>query len=114
MNVKHYLPEKLVDLSKLETATGGNSDFMSKMIKLFVDDTPPQLESMKLALDNHDQETVSNLAHKLKPSIEMVGCPELGTLVRQVEARNGNSFQSDADLLIESIDLLINQLKQTI
>ena len=111
MNVKHYLPEKLVDLSKLETATGGNSDFMSKMIQLFIDDTPPQVESMKTALEKNDHDTVRNIAHKLKPSIEMVSCPELGALVRQVEAKEGNNLESDTDLLIESIHLLINQLK---
>jgi|SRR5690606_25417605 len=110
MSDNTFLPENLVDLSKLQAATGGNSDFMNKMIDMFVQDTPPQLADLKIALDNGDYEIVSGIAHKLKPSVEMMSCNELGVLIRKVESQEGDNPESDADLLVESIERLITQL----
>ncbi len=105
--------EKLVDLSRLKQSTNGDEAFMKKMIQLFIDTTPGQLDNLKSNLKQGDLEAVRKIAHGMKPSIDHLASKFLQDLVRQIE--NGEHSQNDfMDLtgrLIAHIEQLIEALK---
>jgi HPt (histidine-containing phosphotransfer) domain-containing protein len=104
----------LVDLSKLRQSTLSDRDFMDKMIQVFVEHTPTDLTAMIEAISKHNLERVSQIAHKLKPSIDHMAIKEMQNQVRLIEAADdsdGNLFVV-ADDFCQNIEQLIQQLKQ--
>ncbi len=102
----------LMDLTVLIQSTNNNSEFMKKMIHLFLDDTPEQLRKMKAALDESNLESVSKIAHRLKPSIDHLAIKKLRSLVRKIE--DYQSYPS-TDLVVTSVNkftLLVQRLME--
>ncbi len=75
----------LFDLSNLEYIADGNTDFVKKMIELFLGQTPPILVQMKLALEQNDLATFCGLAHKMRPSLDNLGIVSLKEVVITME-----------------------------
>ena len=99
-NPSTSFPDNLVNLTKLEQATGGNMEFTKKMIDIFVSDTPEQVDAMRSAMESKDFETVSKIAHKIKPSVDVLSCPEIGELVRYIEG-----LPSEAEMIASTTQL---------
>lgn len=106
--------EKLHDLDKLSAMAAGNEAFIQKMISLFVEETPKEIENMKAALNDKDYQLVSSLAHKIKPSLDYMCVDEMFTLVKEVELWEGNeeTMLQKADDLMSKVTTVIGQLKQ--
>ncbi|HTL80781.1 MAG TPA: PAS domain S-box protein [Bacteroidia bacterium] len=89
----HPSPEKrqametptVSDLSYLEQIAEGNHDFMIKMIRSFMKQTPQILEQMEKSLGENKWNEISGMAHKLKPSLEFVGIHSLKKTVAELE-----------------------------
>jgi HPt (histidine-containing phosphotransfer) domain-containing protein len=75
----------LFDLTNLEYIADGNTDFVKKMIELFLGQTPPILVQMKLALEQNDLATFCGLAHKMRPSLDNLGIVSLKEVVITME-----------------------------
>jgi PAS domain S-box-containing protein len=75
-NLKENKPlgtEKLYNLNSLNNLSRGNSQFVLKMIQLFIKQTRDEIENISKALLVDDFPEVSRLIHKIKPSIESLG-----------------------------------------
>lgn len=99
--------QSLVDLTGLKGITKGNSNFMNKMINLFIKDTPLKLETMLVALRNQDYPKVSAAAHKLKPSLDSIAKEKLRKEVRAIEA-----WDEDDDSLVQLSHDFIASIRQ--
>ena len=75
-----------MDLTKLEQLVNGDRGFFTKMIQLFLDDTPALIEQIENALEVSDFQTISGIAHRLKPSLDHLANSTMQTDVRAVEA----------------------------
>jgi PAS domain S-box-containing protein len=83
----------------------GEEEMAEKIINIFLDDIPKQIESLKQALDACDTETFQRIAHSIKGAAANVGGEALRELAAQVEkaCKEGN-FESISDrcALLES------------
>lgn len=76
----------------------GGTDLVQKVLQLFFDNMPPELQKIKTAMSANDMETVRHAAHSIKSAAANVGAIQLSKLALAVEqaARDG---LPDADAL---------------
>lgn len=77
--------EKLYNLNSLNNLSRGNSEFVLKMIHLFIKQTTDEIENISKALIVDDFPEVSRLIHKIKPSIESLGITSILKEIRLLE-----------------------------
>lgn len=106
--------EKLYDLTFLEEATGGNQDFMDNMVQLIIEDTPEEFKKIASALDDKDYQTVSSIAHKIKPSVKLVCKASFLQEILAIEAWNDSDdvMVTKTNNFITNMLLALNQLKE--
>jgi CheY-like chemotaxis protein len=104
--------ENLVDISRLEISTGNNQDFIRKMIALFIEDTPKQIEIFNEALSSDNWEQISKTAHKIKPSIDYVAVSKLQKQVRVIESGGDDKLflKEETINFVAKLARLISQL----
>ncbi|RXP45153.1 Hpt domain-containing protein [Lutibacter sp. HS1-25] len=85
----------LYDLRKLEEIAKGNKQFVDKMIQLFIDETPKSVAELKSAYENGDYEKVKSIAHRIKPSIEILGIAVLKDEINVIKAHIAELKSSD-------------------
>lgn len=77
--------EKLYDLSLIEAISGGDTDFIRKMIELFIETVPPNVQELNDCLLNQNWDGVSKLAHKLKSTLDSMGIESVKEEIRTIE-----------------------------
>ena len=65
----------ICNLDFIKNITPGSTTFPIKVIQLFLKDTPETLESLNKAIDYQDWPKAYDEAHKIKPSVLMLGFP---------------------------------------
>lgn len=100
---------KMYDLTMIKSVSGGDEEFIKKMIVLFIETVPQNVGELKKSLQTEDWEQVSKQAHKLKSTVDSMGIKSLKTIIRTVEA-NGKQKISLEEIpsLIKKIDADIN------
>lgn len=76
---------KTIDLTFLNTFTGGNPDKIKKYISMFLNYCPGQLEEMKNQLEAGNYDGLRGTAHALKPQITYMGISEGEELIKKIE-----------------------------
>jgi len=79
------MEEKLYNLEQIELMSGGNSLFVEKMVNLFIELTPELMNRIKTGLIESDYLEIKSAAHKMKPSIDMMGIGKLKNEIRNIE-----------------------------
>ncbi len=65
----------ICNLDFIKNITPGSTTFPVKVIQLFLKDTPATLEALKIAINNKEWFKAYEEAHKIKPSVLMLGFP---------------------------------------
>lgn len=104
-----------VDLSYLEEVTGGSNEIIQEMLKLFLNETPKQLQLLKEKCKISDWENIKAEAHKLKPSFSYVGLHSSYENLVTIEsyARNKEKL-SEIQLLVEAVEKDFNSVKNEV
>ena len=93
---------KLVNLDYLRSISGNDKNFISELINSFNKITPEILENMNKGLQDKNWEVVGQAAHKLKPSIALLGIDSLKEKVKTIEISSLQNQNLDAiPLLVE-------------
>jgi CheY-like chemotaxis protein len=74
-----------VDTGALIRLANGDSQYLQKMILLFIRLTESAVVRMQLAIQQEDMEKVFEDAHKMAASCEQIGAVHLSALIRQLE-----------------------------
>ncbi len=96
------------DLTKLRAMAQGNEAFVQRMIGVFLEHTPEQVRQITEYFHNHNLPKVSALAHKIKPSIDLMGIEELKTVIREIELKAKENQEDDLPSLIDRLNTIIN------
>ena len=64
-------------------------DLVKRVVSLYLEQTPPQLEALAQAIRESDPETQASIAHSLKSSSLTVGAMALADTCRNIEATSG-------------------------
>lgn len=95
-----------ISLKTLHDFSRGKNDFVIKMLKLLLEQTPPAVDGIELGINNQDWAEVRALAHKMKPNINLVGNQELDRMILKIEK------DSDAKVNLESMPDLFASFKK--
>jgi len=110
---------KLYDLSMVQSVSGGDQGFIKKMVALFIETVPQNLQDLCKATEEGNWEQVGKTAHKLKSTVDSMGIKSIHQDIRLVEAnaKQQQSLQEIPPLVgkIESVILhCIDQLQTEI
>lgn len=104
-----------LDLTYLEEVTGGSSEMIVEMLKLFLNDTPDQLSSIERNVKNKDWEGIRAEAHKLKPTFQYVGLSKSHLEIAEVESKARNKEDLESILqLVHSVQNDFNLIQSEI
>lgn len=106
---------ELYNLSKIKEISRGDDEFVNKMAGLFVSSATSTLELMRLAFQEKDFIALSELAHRISPSIHDLNISEITYEIKQLEVLSKENPKSklipEYLLKIESvIKTVINQM----
>ncbi|HMH32609.1 MAG TPA: response regulator [Puia sp.] len=101
---------KLYDLSIVQSVSGGDRAFIKKMVLLFMETVPQNVNELTSALKSENWEQVGKMAHKLKSTVDSMGIKSIHTDIRTVES-NAKQQKNLSDIagLTNRIETIINE-----
>ena len=93
-----------IDLDYIYNISDGDREFIKEMLEVFVKITPESIDIINDSLEQKQWKEVARVAHKIKPSILLLGIDELTKLVKEIEHMAKN--QEELDQLTAKISLL--------
>lgn len=93
-----------IDLDYIYTISDNDRDFIKEMLTTFVKITPESIDAINDSLENKNWSEIGRVAHKIKPSILLLGIDEFSNVVREIEHLAKNN--ADAAQLSTKISLL--------
>jgi CheY-like chemotaxis protein/HPt (histidine-containing phosphotransfer) domain-containing protein len=82
----------------------GENDFLTEVIDIFLENTPPMLKEMNEATKNKDARTLQRLAHKLKGSSSNLGAKSMAELCATLEEEASRGQLADAPKLVRDLE----------
>ncbi len=79
------MSDKIYDLTDLRAISRGNETFVTKMVNMFIEQTPRHLADMEGCYQQNDYKGMAAIAHKIKPSIDNMGIVSLKAVIREIE-----------------------------
>jgi len=99
-----------VDLTFLQSFTGGSKDKMAKYIGIFLQMCPGQLELMKTHLSAGNYDSLRGTAHALKPQITYMGIKSGEDLVKKIERHAAEKIDlENLPQMVDEFTVLCNQ-----
>ncbi|MBF4483409.1 ATP-binding protein [Flavobacterium sp. CSZ] len=92
-------PKRKINLSFLEEMAGEDTAFIKEMIQLFIERIPNEAAQLEKAFHNNDNESVKNIAHNMKSSLEIFMLKDLSNYLTIIEeeAKSGHFSTDTAD-----------------
>ncbi|MEY8019765.1 Hpt domain-containing protein [Muriicola sp. SD30] len=75
----------IYSLDKLNEMADGDNDFVLSVITVFLEEVPQDLEDLENAIDKGDYENVYQLAHKIKPNVDILGMEQTRAIALEIE-----------------------------
>jgi len=102
---------KLYNLEAIVKMSRGNQEFISKIVRIFVDETPVAVSQIRKALTEGDFNTLRSVAHRIKPNIENFGVAVLTQDIRKIEALAMEGVAtSELETMIDNLEKIIKKV----
>lgn len=95
-------------LNKINEMAEGDSDFISSVIGVFLEEVPEDLQILEAAVNSGDFQQIYQLSHKLKPNVDLLEMESTRALALEMETMGKN--QED----LEGIRTRFIRLKQDV
>ncbi|EAQ99830.1 Hpt domain-containing protein [Maribacter sp. HTCC2170] len=107
----------IYNLDKINEMAEGDMDFINSVISVFLDEVPQDLEGLEAALGQQNYEQVYQLAHKIKPNVDLLGMEQTRAVALQIETlgkneANMNEIQAVFPVLKKDIHQVVSELKK--
>lgn len=99
-----------VNLDYLKEFSGGDKAFEREMIQLLLQQIPESIQEILHAKETENLVVLGQITHKLKPSLAMIGSPELVTLLSEIE--HEAALEVFSEKIKADIDRVVSILKQ--
>ncbi len=104
-----------LNLTYLETISGGDNTFIHEMLSMFLSNTFPELTQLKEYAQKGMWEQMSGIAHKMKAPMQMLGVEEASELVVQLELIGKSKAGTENALSkIEQLAVMIGEMEMEI
>ena len=74
------------NLAKVYALSDNDEDFVKQIVDLFVTEVPDDLEQIKEGIEKKDHKHAYSYAHKIKPTLDLLGLNQAFEEILQVEA----------------------------
>jgi len=106
---KHY------SIDSLKEIAGGDLDFMAVVAQTFLEEIPPDLNAMVVAIENGNKELAYQFAHKMKPNLEMFGIG-LKKEITAIESwsktsKNKSVIEGHLESIVSTLTIVFEELK---
>jgi CheY-like chemotaxis protein len=108
----------LFDISCMDEIVQGDDAFREELISLFIRNIPKDLIKLKEAWERKDYSAVGAIAHKMTPSLEMMGVSSLKNII--IELKNSTFSEQNLESIPQWISIVddmcckvVRELKQT-
>ena len=98
----------IYSLDKINEMAEGDQDFINSVIAVFLEEVPTDLESLEVALREKNHEQVYQLAHKIKPNVDLLGMEQTRAAALEMETLGKQAGN------MEDIERLLPSLKNDI
>ena len=107
---------KIYSTDSLKEIAGDDADFMAVVAQTFLEEIPPDLEALVMAVQNDNKELAYQFAHKMKPNIEMLGI-DLMKDITAIESwtktsKNSTAISPAIERVNETLQIVFGQLKR--
>lgn len=104
-----------IDLSYLHQVSNGDQNFVREMTRTFLESTPKALDDIKLQINQRNWSQLAKVAHKMKPSITLLGIHSLKEKIIQLEqeAALGSNVKK-IELLANEVHAYLNKAMQAV
>ena len=107
---------KIYSTDSLKEIAGDDADFMAVVAQTFLEEIPPDLEALVMAVQNDNKELTYQFAHKMKPNIEMLGI-DLSKDITAIESwtktsKNASTIAPAVERVNETLQIVFGQLKR--
>ena len=75
----------IYSLDKINEMADGDQDFINSVISVFLEEVPQDLNGLEEALENEDYNQVYQLAHKIKPNVDLLGMEQTRAAALEIE-----------------------------
>ncbi len=108
---------EIYSLSKLKDIANGNTQFITKMTNLFITQAEASITEMNEAYKNGHFDTISKIAHKIKPTIDILSIIDLKDTIRDVELNavkhsTSKDLKNNLQKIENTLLMVIKQLKE--
>jgi HPt (histidine-containing phosphotransfer) domain-containing protein len=100
------------NLSKVYAISDNDPDFAKQIVVLFTEEVPPEMKNIKEGLKEKDHQRVYQAAHKIKPTLDLLGMDPAYEDVLAIEAwgRAGGKRKE----IKEVVKSLKNRIKEAV
>jgi len=104
-------------LNKIKEMAEGDSEFISSVIGVFLEEVPEDLKSLEVAVDSGDFGQIYQLSHKLKPNVDLLEMESTRVLALEMETMGKNQedlegIRARFGRMKQDIDLAVTELKK--
>ncbi len=89
------LANPLYNLTKLKEHARGNEQFVRKMLRLFLEQTPDAINEIAENFNKGNLQRVRSIAHQIKPSIDLLCIEQVQNEIRLIEKNADNGINLD-------------------
>jgi HPt (histidine-containing phosphotransfer) domain-containing protein len=75
----------IYNLDKINEMAEGDGEFIISVISVFLEEVPEDLELLEKAISQRNYESVYQLAHKIKPNVDLLGMEQTRATALEIE-----------------------------
>lgn len=110
MEERHY------DLLKVREIAGGDESFVDIIVATFLEEIPPDMNSMQEAIENDNHKMAYQFAHKMKPNLDMFGInllKQIAVMEKWSASSKPTAFiQPQLEEIVSTLTMVIAELQQ--
>jgi len=107
----------LYSLRELESISGGDESFIKTILETFLESVPVQLSKIYSGISASDFQSIRNVAHQMKPSIDLLHIESAKSLIRNIEKEAEETLpdiprlETEFEKMKVALDLVMKQMR---
>lgn len=107
----------IYSLDKINEMADGDEEFINSVVSVFLDEVPQDLNGLEEALAAENYQQVYQLAHKIKPNVDLLGMEQTRAAALEMETLGKNEANMEEikgifPSLKKDIDQVVSELKK--
>jgi PAS domain S-box-containing protein len=116
-NIKMVNSIRLYSLNNLKQLFGANIPKIKEMMQILLDNTPQMIVDIENEYKNNNLLKVGEIAHKIKPTLDMLEITSLTQIVREIEKLDkglelGDKLPNLIETFTKTMNIVLNQIRE--